>query len=97
MEYATYFRFHVDVRNLVKNRLYITKETYVQPSEYESWPYYEYEYFIEDLTEYIENENKKNEEENKKYDMASMKSDISKLTGSIPSFKNYALPKAPKL
>ena len=87
----------MDVRNLVKNRLYITKETHVQPSEYESWPYYEYEYFIEDLTEYIENENKKNEEENKKYDMASMKSDISKLTGSIPSFKNYALPKAPKL
>lgn len=82
---------------MVKNRLYITKETHVQPSEYESWPYYEYEYFIEDLTEYIENENKKNEEENKKYDMASMKSDISKLTGSIPSFKNYALPKAPKL
>ena len=82
---------------MVKNRLYITKETYVQPSEYESWPYYEYEYFIEDLKEYIENENKKNEEENKKYDMASMKSDISKLTGSIPSFKNYALPKAPKL
>ena len=87
----------MDVRNLVKKRLYITKETHVQPSEYESWPYYEYEYFIEDLTEYIENENKKNEEENKKYDMASMKSDISKLTGSIPSFKNYALPKAPKL
>ena len=87
----------MDVRNLVKNRLYITKETHVQPSEYESWPYYEYEYFIEDLTEYIENENKKNEEENKKYDMTSMKSDISKLTGSIPSFKNYALPKAPKL
>ena len=97
MEYATCFLFQVDVRNLVKNRLYITKETHVQPSEYESWPYYEYEYFIEDLTEYIENENKKNEEENKKYDMASMKSDISKLTGSIPSFKNYALPKAPKL
>ena len=82
---------------MVKNRLYITKETHVQPSEYESWSFYEYEYFIEDLKEYIENENKKNEEENKKYDMASMKSDISKLTGSIPSFKNYALPKAPKL
>ena len=97
MEYATYFRFHVDVRNLVKNRLYITKETHVQPSEYESWPYYEYEYFIEDLTEYIENENKKNEEENKKYDMTSMKSNISKLTGSIPSFKTPTLPKAPKL
>ena len=97
MEYATCFLFQVDVRNLVKNRLYITKETHVQPSEYESWPYYEYEYFIEDLKEYIENENKKNGEENKKYDMASMKSDISKLTGSIPSFKNYALPKAPKL
>lgn len=87
----------MDVRNLVKNRLYITKETYVQPSEYESWPYYEYEYFIEDLKEYIENENKKNEEENKKYDMASMKSDMSKLTNSIPSFKIPTLPKAPKL
>ena len=97
MEYATYSRFHVDVRNLVKNRLYITKETHVQPSEYESWPYYEYEYFIEDLREYIENENKKNEEENKKYDMTSMKSNISKLTGSIPSFKTPTLPKAPKL
>ena len=97
MEYATYSRFHVDVRNLVKNRLYITKETHVQPSEYESWPYYEYEYFIEDLKEYIENENKKNEEENKKYDMTSMKSNISKLTGSIPSFKTPTLPKAPKL
>lgn len=97
MEHATYFRFHVDVRNLVKNRLYITKDSYVQPSEYESWPYYEYEYFIEDLKEYIENENKKNEEENKKYDAASMKSNISKLTSSIPSIKNQTLPKAPKL
>ena len=97
MEYATCFLFQVDVRNLVKNRLYITKETHVQPSEYESWPYYEYEYFIEDLKEYIENENKKNEEENKKYDAASMKSNISKLTSSIPSIKNQILPKAPKL
>lgn len=93
--------FKVDVRNLVKNRLYITKETHIQPSVYESWPYYEYEYLLEDLKEYIENENKKNAEENSKYDMSSIKSQMSAIkSGKFPintgGFKAPPMPKAPK-
>ena len=88
--------FRVDIRNLVKNRLYLTKETHIQPSEYESWPYYEYEFLLEDFKEYIENENKKNKEGSDKYNKFTPSSMMSSMKSSMNSLKAGQMPKVPK-
>lgn len=79
---------------MVKNRLYITKETHIPPSDYENWAFYEYEFLLEDLKEYIENENKKNEEENKKYSSSNYASQMNSQMKSMS--KDFKLPSTPK-
>ena len=54
MAFAVYSLFQVDIRNLARNRVYILKGSGLQPSEYSNWPFYEYEFFLDDLNEYID-------------------------------------------
>lgn len=93
MELGVYSLFKVDVRNLVKNRLYLTKETHIQPSVYESWPFYEYEFFLEDYKEWVEEQNKQNEEQNKQMNSGGgyKPPDMSSLS------KGFKMPKMPKI
>ena len=52
----------IDLRNLVRNKLYICRDWHIQPSEIDKMAYYEYEWILED----IKAENKRQEEEHKK-------------------------------
>ena len=91
MDSAVYLQFKVNVRNLVKSRLYLTKETGIQPSDFAKWPYYEYEYFLEDFQEYMEEREKKEKEEEAKY---KKDTSITSKLNSLPN--NFKLPKLPK-
>ena len=95
MASAVFSLFQVDIRNLVRNRIYILKSSGLQPSEYASWPFYEYEFFIADLNEYIEAENKRNEESDSgNGDGGSIMRDAQKMMKSgMSSFKMPAMPK----
>lgn len=59
-------------------------------------PYYEYEFLLEDIKEYVEKENKKNKEDEKKYDAKSMMSGMKSTMNSI-SNGNFKAPKVPKI
>lgn len=90
MAFAVYSLFQVDIRNLARNRVYILKRSGLQPSEYSNWPFYEYEFFLDDLNEYIEEENKRNEEIGEKsdsirsgYDSGKMMNDARKMMSGM--------------
>ena len=76
MDSAVFSLYRVEIRDLVKNRLYITKYSGIQPDVYESWPFYEYEFLLEDIKEYIEEENKRNSDESQQSPMNDMRSSI---------------------
>lgn len=97
MASAVYSLYQVDVRNLVKNRVYITKNIGIQPNEYSGWPFYEYEFLLEDINEYIEAENKRNSEENDgggTYSQGKIMKDVGSMMRSTQS--NIKLPNIPK-
>lgn len=103
MEFAVYSMFKVDIRSLVKNRLFIAKDFNIQPSEIAKMPYYEYEFLLEDIKEYAEEENKKQKEQEDKYKNMSPSSLLKTAQKSVPSYKppnsssNFKIPKVPKI
>lgn len=103
MEFAVFSMFRVDIRNLVKNRLYIAKDFNIQPSEIARMPFYEYEFLLEDIKEFAEEEKKKNKEQEDKYGNMNPNSMLKSAQRSIPSIKppggssSFKMPKVPKL
>lgn len=103
MEFAVFSMFRVDIRNLVKNRLYIAKDFNIQPSEIARMPYYEYEFLLEDIKEFAEEEKKRNKEQEDKYGNMNPSSMLKSAQKSMPSIKppggssSFKMPKVPKL
>ena len=103
MEFAVFSMFRVDIRNLLKNRLYIAKDFNIQPSEIARMPFYEYEFLLEDIKEFAEEEKKKNKEQEDKYGNMNPSSMLKSAQRSIPSIKppggssSFKMPKVPKL
>ena len=67
MESVLYSIWRVDVRNLVRNKLTISRDYHIQPSEIDKMVYFEYEYILEDINEERKEQEKRNQEEEKKY------------------------------
>ena len=65
MESHLYLLWQVDIRNSVKNDLFIVKEYHLQPSEIKQMPYYQYEWMLEDIKE----EQKKIEEQRRQEEL----------------------------
>lgn len=86
MELALYSMWSINVENLVKNKLFICRDYHIQPSEIDRLPYYEYEWYVENIQEI----QKKEEEERKRQEKAQ-----NKAMPNMNSFKapNYSLPK----
>lgn len=85
MESALYSMWRVDVRNLVRSKLYICRDYHIQPSEIDRMVYFEFEYIIEDVNKEAKEQEKKNKEEQKQYE--SMRKGTS----------SYKTPQAPKM
>ncbi len=68
MEQALYSMFRVNLRNLVKNKLYIAKEWHIQPSEVDQFVYYEYEQMLDEINEQNKEAEKQQQEEQKRYE-----------------------------
>lgn len=103
MEFAVFSMFRVDIRNLVKNRLYIAKDFNIQPSEIAKMPFYEYEFLLEDIKEFTEEEKKRNKEQEDKYGNMSPSSMLKSAQRSIPSIRppggssSFKMPKVPTI
>lgn len=71
---SIYSIFQIDIQNLVQNKVYITKNFHIQPSEIERMPYWEYEQTLKIINKMVEEENKQQEEQNKDFNPNSYKS-----------------------
>ena len=85
----------VNLRNLVKSKLYIAREWHIQPSEIDKLAYYEYEQMIEEINASNKEQEKRNKEEEQRY--AAMQSSIPNMNSISKNFgknmPNMTLPK----
>lgn len=99
MEQALYSMYRVNLRNLVKNKLYIAHEWHIPPSEVDKLVYYEYEWILEEINEYNKEQEKQQKEEKKQYE--GINKNMPNMNNIGNTMKNYqnSLPKIsiPKL
>lgn len=92
MEQALYSMLRVNLRNLVKNKLYISKEWHIPPTEVDKMVYYEYEWVLDEINEHNKEQEKRSKEEQKQYD--SMKQSMPNMNNIHNQMtKNMSLPK----
>ena len=91
MDQALYSILRVNLRNLVKNKLYICKEWHIQPSEINKLPFYEYEWILEYINEDHKEQEKRSKEEEKQYD--SMKKGMPNMNNMMKGYQQPTLPK----
>lgn len=68
MEQALYLLWRVNLRNLVKNKLYICRDWHMQPSEIDKMVYFEYEQILEEINDFNKEQEKRNKQEQQQYD-----------------------------
>jgi hypothetical protein len=59
--------FNINLINLIKNKVTLSKNFNIAPSEIDKMYYWEYEYFLEEVNNNIKAENERQEKENEKY------------------------------
>ena len=67
LERAILGLFHINVMNLIVNKVQLAKNFHVQPSEIDNMYMWEYEIFLKELNSIVKKENKEQQEERDKY------------------------------
>jgi hypothetical protein len=76
----------INIRSLVQNKFILCREYHIQPSEIDRMLMFEYEYLLEDITDYVkeqEKQRKKDEKENK-MNLPNYNSMMSQAQASVP-------------
>jgi len=88
--------YRIDVRSLVRNKLFICRDYHIQPSEIDRMAFYEYEYMLEDVKQVQKEQEKENERQQKEHD--SMRHSMNpntmmrNMSQSMPNMSNMKLP-----
>ena len=77
--------YSIDLRNLVKNKLYICKNYHIQPSEIDKMEYFNYEYMLEDIKEIQDEEQKRADEQESSSGMGDMGKQMRQMQHSMSS------------
>jgi hypothetical protein len=97
MASALYSILQVDVRNLVKNKLFICKEYHIQPSEIDRMVYFEYEWILEEINKEAKEAEKRRKEDEKQYGsvgkMPNYNSMMNNVGRSMPKMPSFSMPK----
>ena len=96
LEHAIYMMFRINMKNLVKNKLYICKEYHIQPSELDRMVYYEYEWILEEINILQKEQEKQNEAQQKEYDSMrknmNMGQMMNNMKSSMPNMGSMKMP-----
>lgn len=76
---------------MVKNKLFISKEWHIQPSEIDKMVFYEYEWMLEEINIIQKEQEKRNQEDEAKY--AKMQNSYKQPKFSMPAMPKYNMPK----
>ena len=96
MASALYSLWRINIRNLVRNKLFICREWHIQPSEVDKLVFFEYEYMLEDINKDQKDRAEQREKEEKQYaDMQRSYKNPMAAAGNykMPSASNFQLPK----
>lgn len=64
--------FHINVANLIINKVQLAKNFHIQPSEIDKMAMWEYELFMKELNKIVKKENKDQQDEQSKYNVKKM-------------------------
>lgn len=99
-ERAVYHLFQIDIPNLITIKVNLAKNFRLQPSEIDRMPFWEYEMFIKEFSERVEEENKEQQEQMDKYHVGEametarpgrLEKTMDKMTPKMPDFSNINL------
>ena len=76
----------INIRSLVQNKFILCREYHIQPSEIDRMLMFEYEYLLEDITDYVKEQEKqrKKEEKENKMNLPNYNSMMSQAQASVP-------------
>ncbi len=88
--------FQISLANFFKTKFYLYHYLRIQPSEIEAWPYYELEYTLENLKDFLEKKKKGEDEQNEQYGKPSMNKDMKRQQSDMGrSINTPKIPRAP--
>jgi hypothetical protein len=96
MEFSIMKLFIVNLVQLIKNKVSLSKHFYIAPSEIDRMYYWEYEYMLEEVNNNIKEENERNEKENGKYGNMNPHSMMRNAGRYMPK-SNSSAPKIPSI
>lgn len=71
-EYITFQLFSIDLLRLIQTKAILSKQFSIAPSEIDTMKFWEYEYFMKELNNLVEEENKQNEKQKEQYNMEAL-------------------------
>lgn len=108
IETAIYGLFKLNIMHFIKMKALLAKQFHIQPSEIEKFPAWEYELFIKQLNDLVQEENDKQKSEMKRYHVddyinsanpKNMNKMVSGMTPKMPNMSsmNMSSMKMPKI
>lgn len=95
IEFSIIKLFQVNLLNLIKNKVSLSKNFYIAPSEIDRMYYWEYEYMLDEVNNNIKVENERQEKENAKYGNMSPNSMMRNVQSQMPKMPSMNIPKMP--
>ena len=94
-----YGLYRINLENLVKTKIHISKEYHIQPSEIDKLPFYEYEIYLEQINLIAKQQEEENRRQQEEYDSMRSSMNPSKMMnnsmGAAPKMPNINMPKMP--
>lgn len=95
IEYGLMRLFMVDIGNMIKTQAAISKQFHISPTEFNTMPYWEYEYWLLALNDLVKEENDNQEKEMGNYDVKGAMDRVNnpaKYQPKIPEMKMPSMP-----
>lgn len=97
LEFSIVKLFIINLIQLIKNKVALSKNFYIAPSEIDKMYYWEYEYLLKEVNNNIKSENEQSEKEQAKYGNLNPNSMMRNMRSSMPKMQNISTPKLPKI
>jgi hypothetical protein len=85
--------FQISLENFFKIKFYLYHYLRLQSSEIEDWPYYELEYTVDNLKDFLEKKKKSEDDQNQEYKNSTAGKQKSNIGKSINTPKMPGIPK----
>lgn len=72
IDFIIFKLFSIDLLRLIQTKAILSKQFSIAPSEIDAMKFWEYEYFMKELNNLVEEENKQNEKQKEQYNMETL-------------------------